>query len=483
MSKARRDLEIAYHQLDQAFSVDAVEKYGRLVVADGNADAPVHRWFRLKESFSADLLGEVLADLALTGSTGLALLDPYLGGATSAVSALQLTASGETKFKRVVGIERNPFLYLASAAKVRAFVEDAEDFEEALQRVRRARSDGELEPAPAPGLSTFSSIEFFPTRVLNDLLRLHSGIEAVTASPLSRDLLRLCLGGTVEPASNLRRDGRALRREGKKADPPTVMSEFVRRASAVIEDVAGLGLLTDVDAQVYLGDGRAVTSSLDRNHRFDLALFSPPYPNNIDYTEIYKLENWLLGLIRTQEEFRAQRLRTMRSHPSVRFADDYHSSDNGYRKSVAPLLAPLLRAVPDDRYQHQRRRLIRGYFDDILQTLIGVHHVVKPGGHAVYVVGNSAHGHGDDGFVIASDVLIASIAEAVGFEVSRVAVARHPSRRNLPSRFLRESVVFLKKSSMNGETESDGKTSLQASRTASEVSRSRTGRRSESHSR
>jgi hypothetical protein len=445
VGRAARELEREYDLLDGEFSVEPAEQYGKLVVANGNEDAAVHRWFRLKESFSADLLQKVLADTGLAGRSDVALLDPFLGGATSVVSALQITASGHTVFGRVVGIESNPFLYLVAQAKSRAFGEEARDFAVELQRLRRRRADGELKPAPVPTLSTFASTEFFPTRVRNDLLRLSAGIECSPMDSLSRDLLRVCLGGTVEPVSNLRRDGRTLRRVDKQGSAPTVMAEFTRRAEAVAEDLEKIVSVPNVDTHLYHGDGRAVTSTIDPALRFDLALFSPPYPNNIDYTEVYKLENWLLGLIRTQAEFRSQRLRTMRSHPSVRFPDDYHESDNGYRNTVGPLLSPLLRAIPADRYQHQRRRLIRGYFDDMLQTLIGIHHVLKPGGHAVYVVGNSAHGHGDDGFVIASDIMIATLASAVGFDVSRVAVARRPSRRNVPSRFLRESVVFLKK--------------------------------------
>ena len=49
--------------------------------------------------------------------------------------------------------------------------------------------------------------------------------------------------------------------------------------------------------------------------------YSPPYLNCIDYTEVYKLELWLLELVKTQAEFRQVRLGTLRSHPSVKFAE------------------------------------------------------------------------------------------------------------------------------------------------------------------
>jgi hypothetical protein len=444
MGRAARELESAYGSLERELSVEPGERYAKLVVANGNHAVAVHRWFRLKESFSASLLDSVLADTGLAGRADLALLDPYLGGGTSVISALQANAMGKTTFARVVGIERNPFLHLVARTKVRAYVEEAPDFQVALKQLRRLKAAGQLEPAPVPSLSTFANADFFPTRVLNDLLRLHTGIESLPTPSLTRDLLRVCLGGSVEPVSGLRRDGRTLRRADKPVSA-TVMREFTARTQAVAEDLSKIAIMREVDTQVHLGDGRAVASTVDPKGGFDLALFSPPYANNIDYTEVYKLENWLLGLIGNRAEFRAQRLLTMRSHPSIRFPDAYETSDNGYRETVAPLLAPLLEAIPVDRYRYERERTIRGYFDDMLQTLVGVHRVLKTGGHAVYVVGNSAHGHGDDGFVIASDLVIAALASAVGFDVARIAVARHPSRRSVPSRFLRESVVFLTK--------------------------------------
>jgi hypothetical protein len=50
-----------------------------------------------------------------------------------------------------------------------------------------------------------------------------------------------------------------------------------------------------------------------------LSCFSPPYLNCIDYTELYKIELWLMEHIASQEQFRETRLGTLRSHPSVKF--------------------------------------------------------------------------------------------------------------------------------------------------------------------
>jgi hypothetical protein len=177
----------------------------------------------------------------------------------------------------------------------------------------------------------------------------------------------------------------------------------------------------------------------------DVILFSPPYPNNIDYTEVYKLEAWLLGFINSHEEFASQRLRTLYSHPSL-LREDF-TTPNGVSPVVEPLIAPLIAVVPDDRYRTARRSMIRGYASDMLMTLQSCYRALRPDGHLVYVVGNSLHGSGDHCFVLAADLLIARLAMAAGFEVASVEIARSLQRRRHASSFLRESVVFARKPS------------------------------------
>jgi hypothetical protein len=446
-----KSLAAHYERLQSQLPIVEDAVFGPLVVPNGNAAAPVHRWFHLKESFSADLLSSLLSRLGMRNKTDLSLIDPYAGVATSLVSALgAATAKGkEHQFSRVLGIERNPFLHLVASTKVRSLTtpnSGLESFREAV--LERYRSEG-VKPAPRPRLSTFSNPNYFPPAVLRELLRLKAAIDETEGDDLSRDVARVCLAGCIEPLSNLRRDGRALRYEKRKTLTKPV-DEFNRRFDVAIADLASATTPVRARARVALGDGREPSNYVRKDGRFNLALFSPPYANNIDYTEVYKLENWFLDLIGSEVEFRAQRLRTVRSHPSVAFEESYPLSENGYKKAVAATLTPLLVAIPADRYRHQRRRLVNGYFEDMLQTFKGLYDLLDRGGRAVYVVGNSAHGHGATSFLVASDVIMASLAELVGFTVQELIVARFPSRRNIPSAnvpagLLRESVVILRK--------------------------------------
>jgi hypothetical protein len=199
---------------------------------------------------------------------------------------------------------------------------------------------------------------------------------------------------------------------------------------------------TRMSGSVVLGDARTSMPFVG-GRKAQLCLFSPPYPNNIDYTEVYKLELWLLGLIETQAAFAEQRRQTVRSHPSLKFEDRYRYESLAFSSQVERILAPLLDAVPEgNRYTGARRRLIRGYADDLLASLTHIRARLSFGSPLVYVVGNSVHGVGNETFVIAADVLIAALAELAGFSIDRVEIARRPRRRRVASPFLRESVVF-----------------------------------------
>jgi len=300
-----------------------------------------------------------------------------------------------------------------------------------------------VDPAPKPELSAFSNDQYFERDVLDKLLRLRAAIEQVPThdtSELDVDLARVCLGATVEPVSRLRRDGRALRYVPDKQRPDVIL-EFLRRAEQIDEDLQRPPLR--VRGRIQLGDGRLLAPRPPEEATMDVVVFSPPYPNNIDYTEVYKLEAWLLGFINSHEEFATQRLKTLYSHPSL--LRENVTTQAGGSRVVEPLIAPLIAVVPEDRYRTARKSMIRGYASDMLTTLQSCYRALRPGGHLVYVVGNSLHGSGDNSFVFAADLLIARLAMAVGFDVTSVQIARSLQRRRHASPFLRESVVFARK--------------------------------------
>ncbi|WP_405572774.1 hypothetical protein OG317_25410 [Streptomyces sp. NBC_01167] len=435
-------MEAHYEKLEAEWSsVDGSLEYERLVVPTGNSDSPFHRWFHLKEAFSVDLLPTILKQLSFEGMSELRVLDCFAGGGTTLVSALETSSQVRVK---ATGIEQNPFLYHVSNSKVRALQAGphlAQQLRKGFEEVRRLYvSDYPLLTNP-PALSTFSNEAYFPPSLLTSLLRIRAAVEYSVLPAVARDLLLTAAASCVESSSRLRRDGRALRYASER-QPREPWIEFSNRVEQMIEDTENSQSTTGL-ASVLLGDGRRPLLHIDESEKKDLVIFSPPYPNNIDYTEIYKTEAWYLGFYEDAEQFRSQRHRTLRSHPSVRFSDEYEYESSGDSEAVRELLDPILAAVPDDRYAAGRRQLIKGYADDMLTLFRHCRKIIASEGRLVYVVGNSAHGSGDALFVIAADLMMARLAELANWRVEEISVARSLRRRVTNSRFLRESVVTL----------------------------------------
>jgi DNA modification methylase len=174
----------------------------------------------------------------------------------------------------------------------------------------------------------------------------------------------------------------------------------------------------------------------------DVVATSPPYPNNIDYSEVYKLETWLLGFIQSGASFLNLRKGSLRSHPSseLKTVNEKELLSGCLRATFEPFFIKL-----NTEEEVWRRKLFIGYFSDLKVSLREYHLVLKKGGRAFITVGNSLHGGKYHPYLIATDLLLAELAASVGFRVDEVAIARSLKRRLSGNHFLRESVVVLTK--------------------------------------
>src|SRR5436309_1964103 len=115
ISDARFPELSVFRDVESRIQFEQSPSYGPLVVAGSNEHAPVHRWFRFKESFSPDLLKTVLLTLRPSLGTTIRLLDPFCGVGTSLIAAQELHSEGFAI--SAVGIERNPFVAFAARTK------------------------------------------------------------------------------------------------------------------------------------------------------------------------------------------------------------------------------------------------------------------------------------------------------------------------------------------------------------------------------
>lgn len=436
-------LEKHYYQIESRYSILSSGKYTTLVTANGNSATPIHRWFRMKEAYSSEMLGQVLNDTGLDALRTLRLVDPFSGSGTTGVSAGDLIRRGDLDESRVTAMEVNPFLHLVSRAKMSGHMVGPLRIQTVAGHIARRALTEQDGLAAIPSLTTFANPEYFPTENLRNLLALKASLTTVlreTPDAATSDLLHLALASAIEPSSNLRRDGRALRLTAGKARTNPI-NIFLDAVETIAHDIDKPRI--PFTASVSLQDSRRLPQPVQPSH--DLALFSPPYPNNIDYTEVYKLEAWFLGLYSSADDFSLQRRQTVRSHSSLRWGEQYGFRDGKKVTLIEALLAPVLDAIPDDRYRRGRQEVVLGYADDMLATLQFLHASLDVGGRMAIAVGNSMHGKAGNDYVIASDLLLAQLAEIAGFHIDKIDIARYPKRRTARSAYLRESLVFATK--------------------------------------
>lgn len=441
LADARHELLSMYERFQADWAVvDRREDYAHLVVPSGNADEALHRWFHVKEAYSCNLLPRILKDSDWSGDRELRILDPFSGSGTTAVSAASCAADvGQSLYVRAV--EANPVLAIVSDAKIAGMTLGASIAskverlgEDLLAEYKRISSGSYFLSTPS---ATLNNSQFFDPNSRNALLLLGYLAKRVVEKEI-RVILQTAVASAVECSGRIRRDGRALRYCPTKRpiDPAVAFQASLRR---MVADLKGTpNRASSVDAALTVGDARRASSYFS-GETFDLIVFSPPYPNNIDYTEVYKTEAWALDLFEDEAHMRAQRLSTLRSHSSI-----YFPNESEPEAILRPIVSTLARVVPYDRYEKGRRQLITGYLHDMYKVLKSAREVISQSGKLVLVVGNSIHGSGEDRLLIASDVILGRLGELASWEVEEVRIARGLHRRGHAHELLRESVVVLR---------------------------------------
>ena len=416
---------------------------------NGNKTLPIHRWFTYKEGFSAQLLDWICTTYSLNLEGIQAILDPFCGVGTSLISA-QTAYRGKNQL-RLKGIERNPFIAFVAATKLAWKVYDvrliAKRIPIVIQAIRSAPISTSIQK---PDLSTFHKREFFNPALLERLMVAKEIIDQTLCDAPERAFFDLGWASIIEDVSNLRKDGRALRHVDKGRHS-SVYKILELKLNDMLDDLrivqSNLAELGDFSFEIINGDGRVLEGIEREGSGFDLVVYSPPYLNNIDYSEVYKLELWLSGMIKNAKEFRELRLSTFRSHPSVKFPPTEALSSLPPTTWPRRLTFQIAEAIPKNKDFQWRKRLLYNYADDIFVSLRHQYDILSKGGLAVCVVGNSLHGNSNANFCVATDLIISSIARELGFEIVDLKVARYLNRRASAhySDLLRESIIVLRK--------------------------------------
>lgn len=364
---------------------------------------PFQRWFKFKEAFSPRF---VLDTFDILGRTPRRCLDCFGGSGTTALTCQFVGVPSVT-------IEVNPFLADLIAAKLTTY--SIERLQQDFLTVCRTASSYEPKPdllligAPAtmvePGIG---GRWIFNRDVAIAILRLRLAIEALT-HPKSRALLRVVLGSLLVELSNatVNGKGRRYRKNWQRRDviAADVEDRFERAFYTVFTDLCCYPNRRSTEFTLLRGDARKLLGAAGP---FDAAIFSPPYPNSFDYTDIYNIELWMLGYLQGSSDNRRLRNATLRSHVQVRREFDTEPTGSRLRATYLELCQRR-----DDLWDRRLPEMVNSYFADMRCILVAIRRQIAEDGLAFMAVGNSQYA----GILVDVPAILCQLAEGVGFDV------------------------------------------------------------------
>lgn len=368
----------------------------------GAVNLPFQRWFHFKEAYSPTFVTDAIAACDYPVKH---LLDPFGGSGTTALTARMLGLDSTS-------IEVNPFMadlirVKLSQVSPAAFTLSCRNL---IDQTRVVEADyRSISGAPATLVEPGVKDRYIYGRSTYGALRALNRQIALLKEPEAR-LARVLLGSILVDCSNVTVNGKGRRYrkkwETRRVTKRDVFDRFEVAVTRAVEDLIGFSVYSSSKHCVYTGDARLQLAAVAP---VDLAIFSPPYPNSFDYTDVYNLELWMLGYLKSREDNTRLRLQTLRSHVQIKWP-----------KTEATELSPMLRAVGNALYERRGElwnrnipEMVVGYFMDLQSVLLSLNRILPAGRRVVTAVGDSQYA----GIRVDVAGILAEIATRCGYEV------------------------------------------------------------------
>ncbi|HME52879.1 MAG TPA: hypothetical protein VKM55_11725 [Candidatus Lokiarchaeia archaeon] len=421
-----------YQEIEKRGGVRVIDAsfYKDLVCPKNWKDHPYDRWFKLKEGYSSYMIEHLLKEFGATAKDW--VVDPFLGSGSTLVGARNAGVKG-------AGFEVNPFLAKLSAVKMHASY-DVAVLNARVDQLFTAVAEQRSITIESPVLTISEKLfrEQFDT-----LLRIKQEILSEPDENV-RNFLLLGLGCVLERCSYARKDGNGLKWRPKK--PLMLIDTLKAQYRLMIEDVERQE--TTIDHVICNADSRQVDRNnlcaepgdlledLVANARF--SMFSPPYANCFDYTEVYKIELWMLDFIKDYAELKSLRARSVSSHLNKQYENSF--------PSTLPDLDYVVDLIPWESTwgKLKMKAMVLHYFDDLKAVFTRLRETFPNIDTLICIVGNSAYGN----VPIATDLFLAEYLHDLGFGSVEIRVARMLGTSSQQQKFLggnpflRESLVI-----------------------------------------
>lgn len=390
-----------------------------------------HRWFPYKEGFSPSFVKNFLTDYCdnLTGT----VFDPFSGVGTTALAASSLGLDS-------VGFDVNPLaIFIAKTKSIMLSPRQINELESYVKEFSSALLINSVEP---PKNETV--IKYFDPEYLDAILKIKYFIGHLRITEFE-SLFKLGLLSLVETYSTHRKAGNGVKKKARV--------NYGHNGLTAIEEIRAALILTlklyiaDLKKDISLSGVRYFQcSSLDQNayaniDNISAVITSPPYANCFDYSKIYMRELWLGDFFLSKNDQKKFRDSSLRSHVHSTWVPRH---EMGSLEIVDNEIKQILEA--QQLWSNKIGSMLSGYFKDINRLLQLMKPKLKNKAPLGFVVGNSFYG----GTVIATDLLIAELAQKNGYKLEGIVTYRKiiPSsqqfKRIEDNYYMRESLVIFR---------------------------------------
>jgi hypothetical protein len=383
-------IEIARHAPPSSFPITFGEWTGNRSIESVGTTAGLEplafqRWRNFKEAYAPEIVERAYRE---TPGVVAHIVDPFGGSGTTGLASQFLGAKPTL-------IEVNP--YLADLINAKLDVYNTDDLvrtlswvcTEAKKRLRSRRPVRKLFPdAPKTFIEPGINGQYIFSKPIAE--KIDSYLDVINSIPAAeiRRLFKVLLGSILISVSNvsISGKGRRYRRgwENRAVRPESVDDLFQEYALNAAFDLQMYNSRAVRDFTLLRGDSRTLLTSVDQ---IDLSVFSPPYPNSFDYTDVYNVELWMLGYLKGSESNLILRNSTLRSHVQI-------NRDMSGNRYMSKALTQTIAALDQSREQLWNRHIpemIAAYASDMGDIMSSLASKLRPGGRVYMVVGDSRY--------------------------------------------------------------------------------------------
>ncbi|MFN4026254.1 MAG: DNA methyltransferase [Flavobacterium sp.] len=421
--------------------------YSNLVTFLPNKTIPIHRWYPLVEGYSSELVKSIIEEQEIRPQV---CFDPFGGIGTTALTCYDMGIE-------CISIEASPFFFDVANVKTNYTNLSSASFQTLTRRIELELHNSKS-GIKHPKLESRTFFEdsgsqktkwIFHQSVSNGIFDIVRSIDRVCRDEFLpyKKIFIISLATILQEVSNVFKNGKCLSYKKnwktKKYKRKEVHNFFLKHVKEVIlEDINSMQPQPKDfyrPNNVIFGDSREKVREIREG--IDIVITSPPYLNSRDYTDIYRLELWMLGYISTYEKERNIRKSALTSHVQIQLPKvDY------------PPIEELVNAVnflesdKAELWNPNIPNMVRGYFNDIQNLLSDLRPKLNPNAKLYINVSNSAYSN----YIIEVDVIIAKAAELIGYECEEIRIARpiktsSQQAKKMSIDKMRESVIVLKK--------------------------------------